>query len=231
MLTGLERCGLSRCPDGANATEPLFSRSVEDWVESTRRWTHHPESESALLLASIVTDNRALTHVDLGRTLMQSMLDSARERGFLDALLSFTLAVKPPRGLLRDFAVEHTGAHRGQLDLKRGGLWPVVLLGRWMTLVVGDPGGSTVDRIRRGSQAGLLTAGEAEDLVGAFEQMFQLRFDQELAALQTGRLAGSHVAPGSLDPLQRRYLHDSLHAVSRIQAAVHKAWASGGATL
>ena len=100
-----------------------------------------------------------------------------------------------------------------------------------MTLVVGDPGGSTVDRIQRGSQAGLLTAGEAEDLVGAFEQMFELRFDQEFAALQTGRLAGSYVAPGSLDPLQRRYLHDSLHAVSRIQTAVHKAWASGGATL
>ena len=33
VLTGLERCGLSRCPDGANATEPLFSRSVEDWEE------------------------------------------------------------------------------------------------------------------------------------------------------------------------------------------------------
>ena len=62
-------------------------------MESTRRWTHHPESRSALLLASIVTDNRALTNVELGRTLMQSMLDAARERGFLDALLSFTLAV------------------------------------------------------------------------------------------------------------------------------------------
>ena len=103
----------------------------------------------------------------------------------------------------------------------------MVLLGRWMALVVGDPSGSTVDRIRRGSQAGLLTAGEAEDLVGAFEQIYQLRFDQEVAALKSGGTTDSYVAPGTLDPLRRRYLHDSLHAVSQIQTAVRKAWASG----
>lgn len=227
VLSGLERCGLSRCPDGANATEPLFSRSVDDWEEATRRWTHHPESKSALLLASIVTDNRPVTNIDLGRAVTQSMLAAARGRNFLSGLLTFTLAVKPAQGRVHDFAVEHTGAHRGELDLKRGGLWPVVLLGRWMSLVVGDARGSTVDRVRRGSQAGILTPGEAEDLVGAFEEIFQLRFDQQIAALKAGAAGESHVTPGALDPLQRRYLLDSLRAITRIQTAVRKAWSSG----
>ena len=228
VLAGLERCGLSRCPDGANATEPLFSRSVEDWVEATRRWTHHPESESALLLASIVADNRPVTNVDLGRALTQSMLTSARDRSFLSGLLSFTLAVKPPRGRIRDVAVEHAGASRGHLDLKRAGLWPVVLLGRWMALVVGDTRGSTVDRIRHASQAGILTAGEAEDLIAAFDQIFQLRFDQEIAALKSGAAPGErHLTPGALDSLQRNYLRDSLRAITRIQTAVRNSWASG----
>ena len=227
VLTALERCGISRCPDGANATEPLFSRSVEDWKEATRRWTHHPESKSALLLASIVADNRPLTSVDLGSALTRSMLASVRDRPFLDGLLSFTLAAKPPLGHIHDFAVEHTGAHRGQLDLKRGGLWPVVLLGRWIALVVGDVRGSTVDRVRRGSQAGILTTGEAEDLVGAFEQIFQLRFEQEIAALKSGAPVESHIDPGALDSLQRSYLRDSFRAITGAQGAVHRRWASG----
>ena len=227
VLVGLESCGLSRCPDGANSTEPLFSRSVDDWQEATHRWTRHPESESALLLASIVADNRPVTHVELGRELTQSMMSSTRDRTFLDALLAFTLAVKPPRGLLSDLTVAHTGPHRGQLDVKRGCLRPVVLLGRWLALAVNDPSGSTVDRIRRGAHSGLLTTGEAEDLIGAFEQIYQLRFDQEIAALRSGGTSDSFVAPRDIDPLSRRYLHDSLRAVSQIQTAVRKSWTSG----
>ena len=228
VLEGMESCGLSRCPDGANSTEPLFSRSVDDWEEATHRWTRHPESESALLLASIVADNRPLTHVELGSALTQSMLGSTRHRTFLNALLTFTLAVKPPRGFLSDHTVVHTGPHRGQLDLKRNGLRPVVLLGRWMALAMSDPSGSTVDRIRRGAHSGLLTTGEAEDLIGAFEQIYQLRFDQEVAALRSGETSDSWVSPKDIDPLRRRYLHDSLRAVSHIQTAVRRSWASGG---
>ena len=223
VLASLERCGLSRCPDGANATEPLFSHSDDEWVTAARRWTQHPESHGALLLASIVADNRALTRVELGSGLMRSMLDCARDRTFLNALLDFTVAVRPARGRLHDFAVEHVGAHRGQIDLKRRGLWPVVLLGRWLALATGDPSGSTVDRIRRGSQSGLLTTSEADDLVAAFEQVFQLRLDQELT-LTAGAQADSHVVPDTLDPLQRRFLHDSLHAISRIQTSTRRAW-------
>jgi signal-transduction protein with cAMP-binding, CBS, and nucleotidyltransferase domain len=70
----------------------------------------------------------------------------------------------------------------------------------------------------------MLTGGEAADLVDAFEQIFQLRFDQEVAVLR--RDAGDgHITLETLDPLQRTYLRDSLRAISRVQAAVRKAWA------
>lgn len=226
VLAGLERSGLARCPDGANATEPLFSRSSADWVEATRRWTRHPESRGALLLASIAADNRALTNIELGSELVRSMLDAARHRPFLTALLDFSLAAKPARRVLHGFSVERSGAHRGQLDLKRGGLWPVVLLGRWVALATGDPSGSTVDRIRRGSASGLLSTGEAEDLVAAFELVFQLRLDQEIAAIRTGEPPDSHLDPEELDPLRQHFLRDSFHAVSRIQASIRKAWST-----
>jgi CBS domain-containing protein len=214
VLTAVEQCGLARCPDGANATEPLFARSVDGWSEATARWTRSPDSSGAMLLTSIVADNRPLTHVDLGRAVTESMLGSVRNATFLDALLHFTLAVKPHRRLAR----------RGGLDLKHGGLWPVVLLGRWLGLVVGDAQGSTVDRIRRGSAAGLLTRGEADDLIAAFELIFRLRFERAIAALDSGDVDDSHVGVRALDPLQRRYLNDSLRAIAAIQTGVRKSW-------
>ncbi len=224
VLRLLEACGLPRCPDGANATEALFSRSVPDWLAATRRWTSQPESEGALLLSSIVADHRAVTNVEVGRELTRSMLASARGREFLDGLLTFTLACRPARGTLRPFVLEHSGSHQGLLDLKRGGLWPVVLLGRWLGLVAGDPSGSTVDRVRRGRDTGLLTTGEAEDLVAAYELMFQLRFDQGLSTRAAGPADDGHLAPESLDPLRRRYQVESLRAVAKVQDGVRKTW-------
>jgi signal-transduction protein with cAMP-binding, CBS, and nucleotidyltransferase domain len=82
-----------------------------------------------------------------------------------------------------------------------------------------------VDRIRRGAAAGLLTPGEAEDLIAAFEQIFQLRFERGIAALKSGDSDDSHVDPRALDPLQRRYLDDSFRAIAETQNAVRSAWA------
>ena len=105
-----------------------------------------------------------------------------------------------------------------------------MLLGRWMALVAGDARGATVDRIRLGAAAGLLTPGEAEDLISAFEQIFQLRFEQGIAALKSGAADDSHVAPRELDPLRRRYLDDSLRAIAETQTAVRSAWAGSSWT-
>jgi signal-transduction protein with cAMP-binding, CBS, and nucleotidyltransferase domain len=62
---------------------------------------------------------------------------------------------------------------------------------------------------------------------GPCEQIYRLRFDQEIAALKSGETPDSHVAPRDIDPLRRRYLHDSLRAISAIQTAVGRTWASG----
>jgi signal-transduction protein with cAMP-binding, CBS, and nucleotidyltransferase domain len=96
-----------------------------------------------------------------------------------------------------------------------------------MALVVWDTRGSTVDRVRRGFPGRNPHDGSAEDLVDDFEQIFQLPFDQEIAALKSGVAGENHVMLSSLDSLQRNYLRDSLRAIAKIQTAVRKAWASG----
>src|SRR5262249_39824132 len=53
VLTDMERCGLRRCPDGANATNPLFSRSVQDWTRVATAWQQQPAADQALLLTSM----------------------------------------------------------------------------------------------------------------------------------------------------------------------------------
>ena len=187
MLDQMELCGLHRCPNGANADNLLFTRSRASWIEVSRGWLTDPTRAGALLLSSISADSQPLTQLALGRTVTDTIRATTRSSEFLGALLRFTVAKKPPIGFVRGFVVEHSGEHRGNLDLKAGGLTPICALARWLAIAQGDVRGSTIDRLRRAASAGLLKEEEADILINAFKDIYQLVFEAEIAAIRGGR--------------------------------------------
>jgi len=133
---------------------------------------------------------------------------------------------RPPVGFVRDFVVEHSGEHRGGLDLKRGGLMPVSALARWLAIATGDVRGSTTERLRGAATAGLLTQRSADTLAGAFTDIYELAWAQEVAGEASGWAGpgSSWVTPRDLDPLTRRHLRESFRAISVIQARIDGDW-------
>jgi CBS domain-containing protein len=224
VLADLESCGLPRCADGANAVNPLFGRSSDDWASAVTRWLAHPDAPQALLLSSIVIDSRPLTEVALGRSVTDVMRGHERSHAFLRDFTKEATAVKPPTGFVRDFVVDHKGRHRGELDLKRGGLLPVAALGRWVAVVTGDSRGGTRDRLRRGLDAGLLTADEADTLDAAFEQVYELLLRRDLVAVAAGAPLTTYVDPRELDTLTRRHLRETFRSIAAIQETVAGDW-------
>jgi CBS domain-containing protein len=226
VLAGMTTCGLSPCPDGANASNPLFSRSRAQWVDRATAWIAEPADEGALLLASIVTDSRPVTSIALGRAITDTIRTTARSNEFLAALLRLSLTRRPPTGFVRDFVVEHSGRRRATLDLKKRGLAPVVALGRWVAMVSGEVSGTTPQRLRRAADSGLLTVDEADTLVGAYTEFYSLLLHAEIAAIRSGTPTSTMLAPADLDTLARRRLRESFRAVSDVQARLHVDWSS-----
>ncbi len=224
VLNDLRRCGLKPCPHGANADNPLFSRSQSAWATAARDWMCDPSGEGALLLSAMVADSRPLTDVPFGLHLTDSIRSHTRTSQFLRALLDEALAWRPPTGFVRDFIVHHTGEHRGQLDLKAGGLAPVVALGRWIAVATGEPHGTTPQRLHRGVAAGLLTGDEGQSLAGGYESIYSLLLDHEVAAVRSGREPETFIAPRDLDTHTRRHLRESFRTISRVQARVDQDW-------
>jgi CBS domain-containing protein len=224
VLDGVESCGLRRCPDGANANNPLFCRSRSAWIDATTAWLGDPTRPGALLLSAVVADSRPVTDLALGRSMTDAIRARTRTAGFLRALLAEAVAPKPPIGFVRDFVVHHSGEHQGELDLKKGGLTPIVALGRWIAITTGDNRGTTPQRLSRGANADLLTQDEADTLVGAFEGIYGLIFDHETQAIRSGAIPSTFIAPKDLDTLTRRHLRESFRAVALIQGRVEQEW-------
>ena len=224
VLRDLPQCGLTLCANGANAHSPMFGRSRSGWVTAARSWQADPTQDRALLLSAMVADSRPLTNLPLGRAMTEQIRAHTRTAAFLRALLDEALGWRPPTGFVRNFVVAHTGEHRGQLELKSGGLAPVVALARWIAIVDGDTSGTTPDRLHRGAQTGLLSADEADTLAGGFDDVYALLMRHEVRAIRSGGTPTTYLAPRDLDTLTRRHLRESFRAIALVQARIDRDW-------
>ena len=226
VLARMEGCGLPRCPDNANATSPLFCRSQGTWIADTAAWLSDPSLPNALLFSSFIADSRPITSLPLGRSVLDSMFRSARTLPYLGLLLSNALAPKPPTGFVRGIVVQSSGEHRGQIDLKSGGLQPITALARWLGVVAGDVRGSTVARLQRARERDLITQDECDSMVSAFEGIYALILERQIAALKAGTAASNYVNPDELDTLTRRHLRESFRLVRALQERIEDDWKS-----
>jgi CBS domain-containing protein len=223
VLADLGRCGLVPCPSGTNADNPAFSRSRSGWVAAITAWKTASDGGRGDLMSATVADSRPLTNPELGRCLADTVPAPGQTR-FLRGLLTEALGFRPPTGFVRDFVVEHGGEHRGELDLKKGGLAPVVGLARWVAIATGDVSGSTAERLRRGADRGVLTVDEAQALAGAFDDVYGLLLRHEAEALSRGAEPTTYIAPRDLDTLTRRHLRETFRVIRSVQERIDENW-------
>ena len=220
VVDGLGRCGLAPDDHGVRADRPLFARSADAWRTELKAWIDDPAQEKALIAVSVLFDGRVVAGEGLGRPVATWLAPEARRRALLRLLARLALAHRPPTGFLRDIVVEHSGEHRGALDIKRGGVLPIADLARWAGITAGatDPG--TAARIARGAQAGILTADDARTLSEAWDLVTGLRLEHQVGRLRAGRPPDDHLRPDELNPLTRRYLREAFRAVAAVQKHV-----------
>ena len=218
---GLRACGMPPDTHGASASNPLFARSLASWQAAARSLAEDPTREKALILVSLLADSRPVfsTGPSAGRGLWPGQA-SPEHPALLRLLARFALSFRPPTGFLRNFVVEHSGERRGQLDIKHGGLIPIVDLARWAGMAAGVASASTMERLRAAEAAETMDATEARTLMEAFGFIFSLRLDHQVEQLRRGEAPDDFIDPRTLNPLARSYLREAFRAVASVQAGL-----------
>ena len=222
LVEALERLGLPRCPGGIMASNPLWRRPVDGLTDMIRQAVAKPEGEALLRLA-MLADARAVA----GRgELVQAMraelhAQLAAHPTVLARMAAQVLAFETPLGVFSGFVLEK-GEHRGELDLKKGGLFPIMHGVRVYALEVGIDETNTFERIERLRELGRFEPAFARDLAGAYDFMLSLRLTAMLEDVSAGLPAtDSHIAPDRLDHFERDLLRDALRTVERFKRLVH----------
>jgi CBS domain-containing protein len=217
---GLRACGMRPDAHGASPSNPQFARSLASWRAALQQVCENPARDQALVLVSVITDCRPLWSTGPGAPVADVLWEARGHPDLQRLLAQFALSFRPPTGFLRDFVVEHSGERRGQLDIKHGGMIPIVDLARWAGVDAGVASASTLERLRAAEAAGALDKTQARTLMEAFGYIFSLRLDHQLDQVRQGEPPDDFIAPKTLNPLARSYLREAFRAVASVQSGL-----------
>jgi CBS domain-containing protein len=172
-----------------------------------------------MLLSVAVESAPVWGAADVAVQLGAAVAGTSRRPDTLRRIAVAALSRRPPTGFLRGFVLED-GARKGLLDIKRGGLQPIVDLARWSAMSAGVAAASTSARLDAAEAAGTLDARDAAVLRDAFGLISALRMEHHVERLRAGLAPDDLIDPTRLTRLTRSSLKDAFRAVAAVQRGV-----------
>jgi CBS domain-containing protein len=216
-LATLEAAGMRPDSHGLTATGSLVANAAGGWQRNIRTWLDEPGEDNAVMALSIVLDHRTVLGPADAFGALAPLRAVALRPHVLRLLLRLAVSLRPPTGFLRDFVIEHSGEHRGTLDIKKGGVLPVVAIARYAGHAAGAEATATPARLRAAADAGVLSPTEARTLEEAHAVFTALRMDHQVTQLRQGATPDDHLDPRALGTLTRHHLRDAFRAVASVQ--------------
>jgi CBS domain-containing protein len=214
---GLARCGFPPDANDVLAGERLWRMPEGAWLETFREALEAPD-RSGLIRATVAFDFRhGGGGLEIVPQLVAAMREAPRRADFIRRLARTATDYKPPLGFRGSLAVGREGDESGKLDIKRGGVLPLVNLARFHALAGGITISATLDRLTAAEETGALEAEVAEALRESFVIVSRIRLEHHAARLEAGERLDNLVDPDELPPLSRRELRESFRAIAQAQ--------------
>jgi CBS domain-containing protein len=213
----LARFGFPPCPGNVMVRNPVWSKPLSDYLADFRRWVVLPD-EVAHMNVAIFYDARAVAgDVQLLTKAKAALIDLIRgEQAYLAHFARAVDAFATPIGLFNNLITSEGSGDA--LDLKKGGIFPIVHGVRSLAIEHGLVETATDKRIARLCDIGVLQADFAGELSQTFQFLLMLRLDGQLAA--SAGTGGTLVRPSLLSSMERDLLRDAFQVVKQFRELI-----------
>lgn len=211
VVDSLMAAGFPPCPGGYMATS--WCLPLADWEKTIRGWIGTPTGEN-LMVSAIFFDFRSVAGALSVESLDALVAGAADNDLFMASLARAALNFRAPMGLFGRIRAED-----GLVDIKTGGVAPLVSLARVYGLEARSQAKTTRGRLEAAMAAGKLEADRGHDAIETYRYLLQLRLDEQLRAMKEDRAADNLLRLASLSSLEHRHLKDALRAIRELQAS------------
>ncbi|MBV8680740.1 MAG: cyclic nucleotide-binding/CBS domain-containing protein [Aquitalea sp.] len=192
-------------------TESQLQQQIQQWV-------YQPDGLALMNLAIYVDAEAVAGDASLlersHNYLLQQLRDDA---SFFSRFARAIEQFDTPLGLFSHLLTKERNG-KAVLDLKKGGIFPLVHGVRSLALEHGLAQCNTFDRLHALSEAGHLDKELASEIAESLSFLLTLKLSQGLQQLSLGQLPGNQVEPDQLSTLERDLLKDALAVVKKFRA-------------
>ncbi len=221
VCDGLNLSGYPFCRGQVMANNPLWCRSLPDWISGFDEWIHKSEPQEIIDVSVFfdfrtVYGNSDMTH-ELRRAIHTSL---ANEPGFFHHFAQNALMFKPPFRLLGNIYLSGGSTeHAGEINLKDA-MMPMVSFARLYALRHQINQTHTLERIEAMSERNLILPSSRDEIIAAYDFLMQLRLQTQIAAIQAGQSPQNIIHPGKLGYIQQELLKQAFAQVAAVQKKV-----------
>jgi CBS domain-containing protein len=216
----LDEAGIPKCRGGVMAANEHWRGTLADWRTRIRGWLRRARPEDLLDVDIFFDLVPVAGDPALARMLHGEAVDAAAHAPPFLALMAQSVSqIAPSLGVFGGLRTE-----KGRVDLKRGGLLPLVGFARALALRIGSSERSTPGRLQAAAAADRISPTDTTYLVELHGRLLELVLRQQLADLADGVRPSGRVVARSLGRHGTRRLARDLRALrdmlGGLQAAV-----------
>ncbi|MEN8220581.1 MAG: putative nucleotidyltransferase substrate binding domain-containing protein [Pseudomonadota bacterium] len=202
--------GYPPCQGKIMVNNSAWCRSLKEFKHQIFQWI----IEEPLLDLAIFYDAKAIAgDITLLKEAKQYLYKHLQNnQAFFSYFAKPTLSFETPLNLFARFIVDKS--HENQLDIKKGGIFPIVHGVRSLALANKITQTNTMKRIKILTEIGIFESAFATDLTEALNFMISLRLQFQLKNIKQGEPYNNYIKPNQLNKLERDLLKDALKIVN-----------------
>lgn len=212
--------GYPSCPGDIMLRNPEWSKPLSAYRDDLHKWILTPDEYAPLRLAifydaaAIAGDKALLTEA---KEYMFKLLGG--NDAFYNRFARAIDAFETPLGMFFNLVTEK-GRKGDALDIKKGGVFPIVHGVRSLALQRKLTETNTIERIRRLQELGQFDRAFANELIESFAFLVSLRLKGRLSQMSVGEPVDNLIRLDELSALERDVLKDALFAVKKFKEFV-----------
>ncbi|KPQ26320.1 MAG: CBS domain-containing protein [Halomonas sp. HL-48] len=206
--------GYPPCPGNIMVSNPEWVATVSQWKGHIARWASARDGDSLMKLAIMLDAHGVAGNPSLLESVREELFERcSRDELLLSYFARTALRFSTPLTLFGSLKKPQHG-----IDIKKGGIFPIVHGVRTMALERRIHATSTLDRLDALAEDGRLNRRFADDLGEALALFTELRLKQQLQAFSDDASAeqqerSNRVVVQDLSSLERDLLREALHIV------------------